>query len=84
MLAASYSSGYRKGIRSIVVERPNEYNAWIDEDATWLGSETGSGDQWTVQPAGSRTQRFKDTLRITAKADDGTTTVTQVSITANC
>jgi hypothetical protein len=83
-MTANYSSAYRKGIRSIVVERPNEYNAWIDEDATWLGPETGQGNQWTVQPPGSRTQRFKDTLRITATADGGSKKVIETAVTANC
>jgi hypothetical protein len=83
-ITASNGSGYRKGIKSVVVERPNEYNAWIDTDAAWLGSETGQGDQWTVQPAGSRQQRFKDTLRITVVADDRSESVIQTNITANC
>lgn len=84
MMTANYDSSYRKGIRSVVVERPNEYNAMVDAKATWLGDETGHGNQWTVQPAGSHQLLFKDTLRISVKADGGPTTVIQVNITANC
>jgi len=83
-MTANYDSSYRKGIRSIVVERPNEYNALIDADASWLGPETGQGNQWTVQPAGSRQQRFKDTLHITVSADGGAKKIIDTAITANC
>ena len=65
-------------------ERANEYGAWLDDDASWLGSETGSGNQWTGQPPGSKTQRFGEVLRITVKNDEGDTIAKDYAITANC
>lgn len=83
-MTASYDSGYKKGIQKIVVERPNEYNAWIAVEATWLGAYTGKGDEWTAQPAGSKSQRFKDVLRITVTATGDAKKTIEVSITAPC
>jgi hypothetical protein len=84
-LRASFdNSGFQKGIQKIVVERPNEYNAWVAENASYKGNYAGAGDEWTANPAGSRTLRFKDLLRITVTASTGATTVAQVAITAPC
>jgi len=82
-LTASYDSSYRKGITKVVLERANEYGAWIDANATWMTADTGNGDQWTGQPPGSKTQRFQDEVRITASFSGGSTVVT-VPITVNC
>lgn len=83
-LTASVNNGYRKGITKVFAERQNEYNAWVGENGTWLGAYAGSGDQWTVQPPGSRVLRYKDNLRITVTADDGTSTVLEATVTAPC
>jgi hypothetical protein len=83
-LTANYDNSYRKGITSVVLERQNEYDAWLDADATWLTADTGQGNQWTGNPPGHKNQRFQDELRITAKASGGATTVLIVPITANC
>lgn len=83
-LQASANSNYRKGITKIVVERANEYNAWIGSDATWLGQYTGAGDQWTSQPPGSQSTGFKPQLRITATSDTGQTTRLDTAVTAPC
>lgn len=83
-VTANYDSSYRKGITSVEIERQNEYNAWISSDATWLGPETGQGNQWTGSAAGSKSQRFKDTVRITATATGGATAVTTATVSGNC
>ncbi len=83
-LTASYDNSHQKGIQKVVVERPNEYNAWIAANASWLGIYAGQGNQWTVQPAGSKAQRFKDQLRITVTATGGATTVVQTTVSAPC
>lgn len=83
-LQASANSNYRKGITKIVVERANEYNAWVGSDATWLGQYTGAGDQWTSQPPGSQQTGFKPQLRITATSDTGQTTRLDTAVTAPC
>lgn len=84
IVQASYDGSYRKGINAVTYERQNEYNAWLDADATWSGPETGAGDQWTGNPPGHKNQRFKDQLRITVTASGGAQTVVTVQITANC
>jgi hypothetical protein len=83
-LTAAYDNSYRKGIGSVVLERQNEYDAWLDADATWLGPETGQGNQWTGNPPGHKNQRFQDDLRIIVTASGGAETVLIVPITANC
>jgi len=66
------------------IERQNEYGSWIGADATWLGPETGQGDQWTGNAPGSRAQKFKDDVRITAIASGGTTATTTATVTGSC
>ncbi len=83
-VTASFDSGYREGIRSVLLERQNEYGVWLDADATWMGYETGDGDRWTGSPPGSKSQRAKDLLRITVKADSGEVTTLEETITVNC
>ncbi|MDP3207577.1 MAG: hypothetical protein Q8M65_00375 [Rhodoglobus sp.] len=81
-LTANADNSYRKGISKVVLERQNEYNAWIDSDASWLGPETGQGNQWTGNLPGN-TQNIGKTLRVTVKGSTGTTTIT-APVTASC
>ena len=66
----------------MLLERQNEYNAWIDSDANWLGPETGQGNQWTGNLPGN-TQNIGKTLRVTVSGTTGTTTIT-APVTASC
>lgn len=83
-VTANYDGSHRKGITGVEIERQNEYNAWISSDATWLGPETGQGNQWTGSAPGSKSQRFKETVRITATASGGATATTTTTVSGNC
>jgi len=84
LVTANYSNAYRKGIKSVVLERQNEYNAWIKaSDSTWLGPETGQGNQWTGQLPGN-TQNIGKTLRVTVTSDTGATATISIPVTAPC
>jgi hypothetical protein len=80
VVGANADSGYRKGISSVVMERQNEYDAWLDFNATWMGPETGSGNQWTA----TITHLAGDTVRITATAANHSTKTITAAITASC
>ena len=81
-LTANADNSYRKGISAVLLERQNEYNAWIDSDANWLGPETGQGNQWTGNLPGN-TQNIGKTLRVTVRGTTGTTTI-PAPVTASC
>jgi copper(I)-binding protein len=80
VVGANADSSYRKGISSVVMERQNEYDAWLDFNATWMGPETGSGNQWTA----TITHLAGDTVRITATATSHSTKTITAAITASC
>ena len=80
VVGANADSSYRKGISSVVMERQNEYDAWLDFNATWMGPETGSGNQWTA----TITHLAGDTVRITATAASHSTKTITAAITASC
>ena len=82
-LTARAGNGYRKGIRSVVAERQNEYGAWLDYAGSWLGPETGAGDVWHATLTGNR-QNIGKTLRLTVSSDDGQRVVREYPITAPC
>lgn len=81
-LTANADNSYRKGITAVTLERQNEYDAWLDSAATWLGPETGQGNQWTGDLPGNQ-QNIGKTLRVTVVGSTGTTTLT-LPITAPC
>ena len=81
-LTANADNSYRKGITSVTLERQNEYNAWLDSKATWLGPETGQGNQWTGDLPGNQ-QNIGKTLRVTVVGTTGSTTLT-LPVTAPC
>jgi hypothetical protein len=80
VVGANADSSYRKGISSVVMERQNEYDAWLDFNATWMGPETGSGNQWTA----TITHLDGDTVRITATSASHSTKTITAAITASC
>src|SRR5690606_12127865 len=77
VVKANYSNAYRKGIKKVVMERQNEYDAWLDYNANWMTADTGQGNQWTA----TINKLDGETLRITATSDDNTTTVISVPVT---
>lgn len=79
--ATSSAGGDRKGIRSVTVYRPNEYNAELDTKASYTGAETANQDEWTAILSCDATARFKDTLRIVVTANDGATTTLRGNVT---
>jgi len=81
-LTANSDNSYRKGITSVLLERQNEFNAWIDSGATWLGPETGQGNQWTGGLPGNQ-QNIGKTLRVTVAGTTGSTTLT-LPVSAPC
>jgi len=81
-LTANADGSYRKGITAVTLERQNEYNAWLDSPATWLGPETGQGNQWTGDLPGNQ-QNIGKTLKVTVAGTTGSTTVT-VPVSAPC
>jgi hypothetical protein len=80
VVGANVDSSYRKGISSVVMERQNEYDAWLDFNATWMGPETGSGNQWTA----TITHLDGDTVRITATATNHSTKTITAAVAAPC
>lgn len=82
-LTASIDNSYRKGIKSVLLERQNEYNAWLDYDASWLGPETGHGDVWQGQLVGNQ-QNIGKTLRVTVTSTSRSVLTFTTPITASC
>jgi hypothetical protein len=80
VVGANADSSYRKGISSVVMERQNEYDVWLDFNATWMGPETGSGNQWTA----TIINLDGETVRITATATSHSTKTITAAITAPC
>ncbi len=81
-LTANADGSYRKGITAVTLERQNQYDVWLDSPATWLGPETGQGNQWTGDLPGNQ-QNIGKTLRVTVVGTTGSTTLT-LPITAPC
>jgi hypothetical protein len=82
-VTANASSGYRKGVQSVTMTRQNEFNAYLQPaNATWLGPETGAGDQWDGTVVFQ--QNFKKTLRVVATSDSGQSTTKDFAITVPC
>lgn len=78
IVANSKAGGDRQGIRSVVVYRPNEYNAEVRTDAQYVGAETANQNEWTALLGCSST--MKDTLRIVVTANDGQTTTLREAV----
>lgn len=75
--ASSAASGGNRGITKVTVARANDENATLTVDLTYLGPETGNGDQWTTNAIPNGTN-FGNRLTITATSSDGKrATVTQ-------
>ena len=79
-MADSKAGGDRKGIRSVSVFRPNEYNAEIETKASYIGAETANQNEWSAILTCDRTSREKDTLRIVVTANDGQTTTLREAV----
>lgn len=68
----------KRGIKSVTVYRPNEYNAEIAYKANYIGEETTDRDEWSAVLPCDRSAKMKDTLRIEAVSDIGTKTSIRV------
>ena len=78
--ANAAAGGDRKGIRSVSVYRPNEYNAEIETKASYVGQETANQNEWSALLTCDRTNKDKDTLRIVVTANDGQTTTLREAV----
>jgi len=75
----------KRGITSVTVYRPNEYNAELDYKANFVGEETADQDEWTAVLTCDSSSRMKDTLRIVVVADNGQrTTIRAEQTLAGC
>jgi hypothetical protein len=81
-ITAGAGRGQQANLRSVTIERQNEFGAWLSSTARWLGPETGAGDQWTGEAVTG--QRFGTTLRITARSNDGQTRTITAPVTGSC
>ena len=78
--ANSAAGGDRRGIRSVSVFRPNEYNAEIETKASYIGAETANQNEWSALLTCDSSGRDKDTLRIVVTANDGQTTTLREAV----
>lgn len=69
--ASSAANGGNKGITKVTVSRNNDEGAALTVNLSWMGSDTGNGDEWTTTSIPNGTN-FGSTLTITATAADGT------------
>lgn len=78
--------GEKRGIRSVTVYRPNEYNAELKYTAAFVGEDTAEQNEWdALLTCDTGTAKLKDTLRIVAVADNGQTTTIRANQTvAGC
>lgn len=77
--------GYKRGIKTVTVYRPNEYNAELTYKASYIGEDTAAQDEWSALLPCDSSGRAKDTLRIVAVADNGESTTIRVAQTvAGC
>lgn len=78
--------GEKRGIRSVTVYRPNEYNAELKYTAAFVGEDTAEQNEWdALVTCDTGTAKLKDTLRIVAVADNGQTTTIRANQTvAGC
>lgn len=75
----------KRGITSVTVYRPNEYNAELDYKASFVGEDTADQDEWTAVLTCDSSSRMKDTLRIVVVADNGQrTTIRAEQTLAGC
>jgi hypothetical protein len=81
-VTANASNGYRKGVKSVKMERQNNENAYLSFNAQWLGPETGAGNQWNATL--NYGTNFGKTLRVTATSDSNQTTTKEYPITVPC
>ncbi len=82
--ARSDTGGSAWGITDVLMERPNEYNALLDTDASWLGPQTGQRDQWTASLTCDRQSKYKDWLFVTATDEQGRTLRSRFDVTIAC
>lgn len=73
--------GEKRGIRSVTVYRPNEYNAELKYTATFVGEDTAGKNEWHALMNCDASGKMKDTLRIVAVADNGETTTIRANQT---
>jgi len=73
----------RRGVASVTVERQDADGSWSGTSAHWLGDETGSGDRWTAELAGTE-PGAGNSLRIVATDDGGHDSTAFATVTAAC
>ncbi len=78
--ANSAAGGDRKGIRSVSVYRPNEYNAELETKGSYIGAETANQNEWSALLTCDSSAKFKDTLRIVVTTNDGKTTTLRETV----
>jgi hypothetical protein len=81
-VTANASNAYRKGVKSVKMERQNDEGAYLSFTAQWLGPETGAGNVWNGTL--NYGNNFGKTLRVTATSDSNQTTTTEYAITVPC
>jgi hypothetical protein len=81
-VTANASNAYRKGVKSVRMERQNDEDAYLPFNAQWLGPETGAGDVWNATL--NYGNNFGKTLRVIATSDSNQTTTKEYPITVNC
>lgn len=83
-VTANASSAFRTGVQSVTMTRQNDEEAYISpSNATWLGPDTGAGDQWDGTLVGN-SQGYGKTLRVVATSDTNQSTTREVAITVPC
>jgi len=70
--ASSTASGGNKGVTSVHVLTYNDERASLRTDLSWLGPETGNGDQWTTARV-SYGSGFEKKMTVVAKSSSGAT-----------
>ena len=80
--ANASSSAYRKGVKSVKMERQNDEDAYLSFTGQWLGPETGNGDVWNATL--NYGTNFGKTLRVVATSDSNQSTTKEYPITVPC
>lgn len=70
--ASSSASGGNRGVTSVYVNTYNNEGASVRTDLSYLGSETGNGDQWSSTRVAYGTG-YEKQMTIVAKSSSGAT-----------
>jgi len=81
-ITANASNAYRKGVKSVKMERQNNEGAYLSFTGQWLGPETGAGNVWHATL--NYGTNFGKTLRVTATSDSNQSTTKEYPITVPC